>query len=95
MTWVVLALPFVVWAGLAVLREDLALLALLLALELPFRLWHMLGVDVGRHTDFWGWPDANDVGITLIVVTDVIVWYVLASLTAAAWRALRRGRPDA
>jgi hypothetical protein len=55
---------------------------------MPFRLWTALGVPVGRRTDFWGWSNPNGLGLTLTAVTDVLVWYVIASLVAAARRAV-------
>src|SRR5690242_12318801 len=51
-TALVFVLPIAIWGVLARVREDLALFLLLLAVELPFRLWRALGVSVGRHTDF-------------------------------------------
>ena len=90
MTALVFVLPFVVWGVLARVREDLALFMLLLAVELPFRLWLALGVNVGRHTDFWGWPSPNAVGLTLVVITDVVAWYVICcGIVAGGWRRWR------
>jgi hypothetical protein len=95
-TWLVLVLPIVgAGIGLAV-GSDAAFFAMFaLAIELPFRLWRALGVPVGRRTDFWGWPDPSGPGLALIVLTDAIVCYVVASGVAAAWRALgRRARRE-
>ena len=92
MTALVFVLPFVVWGVLARVREDLALFMLLLAVELPFRLWRALGVNVGRQTDFWGWPNPNHLGIVLVILTDVVAWYVVASMVATGWRRIWRGR---
>jgi hypothetical protein len=89
-TALVFVLPIAIWGVLARVREDLALFLLLLAVELPFRLWRALGVSVGRHTDFWGWPNPNAVGMALVVITDVLVWYVVASLAAVGWRRVWR-----
>jgi hypothetical protein len=95
-TWLVFALPFVTGAVAVAFQWDWPFLPIyLFALEVPFRLWSALGVPVGRHTDFWGWPDPNAAGVTLIAVTDMTIWYVVASLVAAAWRAVWHPRRDA
>ena len=95
MTWVVLALPVVVFGGLAVTRQDgPALLMLLLAVELPFRLWAALGVTMGGRADFYGWPLPGTLGWTLIGLTDLAAWYLVACAIAAVGRTLRR-RPAA
>jgi hypothetical protein len=92
-TWLVLVLPLVVWGVLVAIGWDApAFLALLVAVELPFRLWDVLGLAVGRRTDFYGWPNPNGLGWTLIVLTDLVAWYLVSSAAAAASRALRRAR---
>ena len=90
-TWLVLVLPLVAWGALVAIGWDApAFLALLLAVELPFRLWGVLGVAVGRRTDFYGWPNPSGLGWALIVLTDLVVWYLVSSAATAAWRAVRR-----
>jgi len=92
-TWLVLVLPLVVWTGLvAVGRDGAALFGLLLVVEAPFRLWGALGLAVGRRTDFYGWPNPSLLGWTLIVLTDLAAWYLVSSIAASAWRAVRRAR---
>lgn len=93
-TWLVLALPAMGAALVRALGWDAGFFALyIVMLELPFRLWSALGVPVGRRTDFYGWADPGRFGLTLILLTDVVVWYVVASGVAAAWRtAGRRAR---
>ena len=49
-----------------------------------------LGVAVGRRTDFYGWPNPSGLGWTLIVLTDLVVWYLVSIAAVAAWRAVRR-----
>jgi hypothetical protein len=92
-TWLMLLLPLVVWASLVAIGWDgPALLALLVAVELPFRLWGGLGLPVGHRTDFYGWPSPNTLGLTLIILTDLVAWYLVSTAVAAAWRIVRRAR---
>jgi len=92
-TWLVLVLPLVLGTGLVAIGWDgPALLALLVAVELPFRLWGGLGLPVGHRTDFYGWPNPNTLGLTLIILTDVAAWYLVSTAVAAGWRAVRRAR---
>jgi hypothetical protein len=94
LTWLLLPLPLLAWLGLvAINRDAAALFGLLLAVELPFRLWGALGVTMGRRADFYGWPMPGPLGWTLIALTHGVVWYVAASAVAAAVRAARRPRP--
>jgi hypothetical protein len=93
-----LPLPVVAWLGLVAAKADRgALFSLLLAVDPPFSLWRRLGVPVGRHTDFYGWPSPNALGWSLVVITDLAVWYVVASALAAVlravWRRTRRPSP--
>lgn len=67
-------------------QESAALFIMLFAVELPFRLWSALGLPVGHRTDFYGWPNPNALGLTLIALTDLAMWYVAASALAAAIR---------
>jgi len=71
-----------------------AVFALLVAVELPFCLWSAVGIPVGRHTDFYGLPSPSVFGSMLITLTDLAVWYVVASAIAASVRTARAGRAD-
>ncbi|TMQ20727.1 MAG: hypothetical protein E6K82_17125 [Candidatus Rokuibacteriota bacterium] len=90
-TWLVFALPFVVGGAAVAFEWDWPFVPIyLFALEVPFRLWGALGLPVGRRADFYGWANPNTLGTALIVITDVIVWYVIASVVAAVALAARR-----
>jgi hypothetical protein len=71
-----------------------AVVALLVAVELPFRLWSAAGVPVGRRTDFYGLPSPSVPGSVLIALADLAVWYAVASAIAAIVQAARAGRAD-
>jgi hypothetical protein len=87
----VFALPFVAGGAAIAFERDWPFVPIyLFALEAPFRLWSALGLPVGRRADFYGWPNPNALGTALIVITDVIVWYLVASVVAAAALAARR-----
>jgi hypothetical protein len=96
LTWLPLSLPLVAWLVLvAIGRHGAAVFMLLLAIEPPFRVWRALGVAMGRHTDFYGWPDPSALGWVLIALTDLAAWYVITSATVAIVRAVagRRAAP--
>ena len=89
-TCILIPLPLAAWLALVALGLDgAAMFTLLLVVELPFRLWRALGLPVGRHTDFYGWPDPNALGWALIALTDLLAWYVVVSAVVAAVRAAR------
>src|SRR5881394_3918382 len=84
LTWIPLSLPLVVWLGLvAIGRHGAAVFMLLLAIEPSFHVWRALGVTMGRHTDFYGWPDPSPLGWILIALTDLAAWYVIVSASVA------------
>jgi hypothetical protein len=84
LTWIPLSLPLVVWLGLVSIgRHGAAVFMLLLAIEPSFYVWRALGVTMGRHTDFYGWPDPSPLGWILIALTDLAAWYVIASAIVA------------
>ena len=84
LTGLLFSVPFVAWLVLvAIGRHGAAVFMLLLAIEPPFRVWRALGVTMGRHTDFYGWPDPSALGWILIALTDLAAWYVITSPIAA------------
>ena len=86
-----LALPFAAVAlALAVGWDWLFFFMYFLVIDAPFRLWGALGVPVGRRSDYYGWANPNALGYALVALTDLGIWYAVASLAAVVSRRIWR-----
>jgi hypothetical protein len=91
-TWAVVLAPVALLPLLGLLGFQATLfLVYLLAVEIPFSLFHRLGLPVGRRGDWFGYAFPNVLGWTLIVLTGVIALYLLGSAASAARMRARRG----
>jgi hypothetical protein len=97
-TWTVALAPVALMPLLSLLGIHTPLFAMYLAfIEVPFALFRMLRLPVGRRGDWFGYAFPNALGWTLIAVADLAVLYLLGCAVSAAWTrgqaARERGAP--
>lgn len=92
-TWTVALLPAAVVPLLSVLQLHTPLFAFYLALiEVPFAIFHRLGLPVGRRGDWFGYAFPNYLGWALIALADLAILYLLGCVVSAAWTRGRAAR---